>query len=623
MLGAFRNKRGSYILAALFIPLVIGLVGFGIGSSGGISSTSIAKVGSERIDADAYVRALQQELRALTQQLGRDLPIGEARQYGVDRMVLARLVNDAALDAEAARLSLSASDKTVQDQILATQAFQGSDGAFSRDAYNFALERTNLRPTEFEALLRREAARELVASSVQSPATMPPAAADTILSFLGEKRTFDWLRLDPTLLPAPIPAPTDSDIQSEYDAHPERYTRPETRHITYAAIDPQTLARSIEIPDADLQAAYDADRVHYQTPERRALDRIAFPTDADAAAAKARVDAGEVTFDALATERGLQPADIDQGTVTADTLSPEARAAVFAAPGPGIVGPVPTPLGPSLYRINAVLAATTTPFEEARADIASRKALEQANQQIQEDTAPIEDLLAGGATAEEIASETALELGTLALNSESTEALAADPAFAAAASRRPSGRGDRPHRARRRRPGHPPRRRDRPAGAHTPRRGARPRRRRLDRRPDRPGPGHPRRRLRPGTPRRPRLRRPRRASAPPDAGRRPPHPRRDRARARPPSSSRTSSPRRTAAPWSVRDRDGVILAQLRAIEPFDPKAPDTAPVAAQLQGQLDAQVADDVLALYTAALRDQEGVTINQSLIDSTLARFQ
>ena len=37
--------------------------------------------------------------------------MSEARQYGVDGMVLARLVNDAALDDEAARLGVSTGDE--------------------------------------------------------------------------------------------------------------------------------------------------------------------------------------------------------------------------------------------------------------------------------------------------------------------------------------------------------------------------------------------------------------------------------------------------------------------------------------------------------------------------------
>ena len=85
----------------------------------------------------------------------------------------------------------------------------------------------------------------------------------------------------------------------------------------------------------------------YQTPENRALDRIAFPTDGRRRPPRRPASTpATVDFDALATERGLKPGDIDQGTVAADTLSPEARAAVFGATGPGIVGPVATPLGP-------------------------------------------------------------------------------------------------------------------------------------------------------------------------------------------------------------------------------------------------------------------------------------
>ena len=548
----FGTSARATDLWLLFIPLIIGLAGFGIGAGGGISSTSIAKVGSERVTADDYIRAMQQELRALTQQLGRDLSITEARQYGIDRMVLARLVNDAALDNEAARLGLSASDETIHDQVVASPGFHGADGSFSRDAYAFALERAGLRPAEFEALLRREAGRELVAASAQAAATMPAAAADTVLAFLGERRTFDWLRLDPSLLPAADPRPDRrrSPVPTTTPT-PSATPAPRPARSPTPPSPPTALAATIELPDADLRAAYDADLAHYQTPERRALDRIAFATDADAEAAKARLDKGEVTFDALATERGLQPADIDQGTVTADSLSPEARDAVFGAAGPGIVGPVPTPLGPSLYRINAVLAASTRSFEDAKAEIAERKALEQATAQIHDETAAIEDLLAGGAKAEEIASETAMELGTLALDRDSSGGLADDPAFVSAANAARQGEetdlielADGGLATLRVDAIVPPAPiplaeiRDRVAADWTAERTAEALAQLAD--------GYAER-----APRRPRLRRPRRAPAAADAGRRPPHPRRDRPGRAGRARRRRLRRRRTAAPSSA------------------------------------------------------------------------
>ena len=415
--------------------LVIGLAGFGIGAGSGISSQSVARVGSNPVTADDYVRAMQQELRALQQQTGRSLTMAEARQYGVDNMVLARLVNDAALDGEAERLGLSTGDDAVRAQVTATPAFHGTDGTFDRETYTAALERGSLTPGEFEELLRRESTRDLLAGGVQSAATLPDSGALTVLAFLGERRSFDWLRLDAALLPEPIPAPTDADLAAEHDAHAaDRYTRPETRQVAYASITPDALAAEIEIPEAELRAAYDAGIDHFQTPEQRALDRIGFGTDAEAAEAKARIDAGETDFDAR--RRRARPAARRHRPGHRRRRHPRPRSPRrrlrprrprHRRPGRR------RPLGPALFRINAIMAPKTIPFEEARAGLAEDRAADEANKRILDETAHIQDLIAGGATLEEIASETPMQLGSVALNSETTGGIADDPAFRQAA----------------------------------------------------------------------------------------------------------------------------------------------------------------------------------------------
>ena len=377
---------------------------------------------------------MQQELRALTQQTGRSLTMTEARQFGVDRMVLARLVNDAALDGEAQRLGLSTGDDAVRAQVMATPAFQGSDGKFSRETYVAALERAGLRPADFEELLRREATRELLARGVQSAAAMPDTAAATVLGFLGERRSFEWLRLDAALLPEPIPAPTDADLAAEHDAHAaDRYTRPETRQVAYASVTPAALAAATEIPEDELRAAYEADIGNYQTPERRALERIGFATDAEAAAAKARIDAGETDFDTVAAERGLaagrhRPGHRRRRRARAGGARRRLRHARAGDRRPGRHAARPGALPGQRDH-----GAEDHPFEEARADLAKSRALEAARKQILDETAHLQDLIAGGATLEEIASETAMELGSVALNSETSGGIADDPAFREAA----------------------------------------------------------------------------------------------------------------------------------------------------------------------------------------------
>lgn len=624
MLGSFRNnKRSGLFVWALMAAIMVGLAGFGIGVGGQFGgSAEVATVGDEKVSADDYVRAMQQELRALQQRVGRSLPMTEARQYGVDRMVLARLVNDAALDGEAARLGISTGDDAVREQILATPAFQGANGQFDKATYDAALQRAGLRPDQFESLLRSEASRNLLASAVPAAAQVPATEAETVLAFLGEKRTFDWIRIGPDKLAAPIPAPTDADLAAFHDAHAaDRYTRPETRQVSYAAVTPDTLAATIEIPDADLRAAYDAQGPRFQTPEMRVIDRIAFGSADEAAAARSRLDKGEIDFDALAAERGLRPGDTDQGSVAADQLPEPARDAVFGTARPGIVGPVETTLGPSLYRVNAILAAKTTPFEEAKAGLARELALDQARKQITDDGPHIEDLVAGGATLEEIASETVMELGHVSLTAQTADGLAADPAFRSAAEQATVGEETDPIQladggiATLRVDGIDPPAviplteiRDRVAADWTAEETAGALQKLAD--------GYLAE-LKAGT-------------GFPDVAKRldlaiqaaGPLTRGDTVPGTPGALVADIFAAAPGAAITRRDGDTLILAVLTGTTPLDLADPTNAPVLARLQQQYDQQVHADVLALYTGALRAGAGVTVNQSLLESTLARF-
>lgn len=621
MLQSFRSRKSSVLLWILMGMLIVGLAGFGIGVGGGIGTREVASVGDEGIDADVYARALDQQLRGIAQQTGRSLPIEEARQFGIDRQVLSQLLNEAALDGEAADLGLSTGDDRVRDLVLAMPAFRGADGAFDRDTYVAALERAGYTPETFEAVLRADTTRGLITTGLQSATRAGDAAGRRLLAYAGEARRFEWLRLDASRLPAPVAAPTDAELQAEHAAHPDRYTRPDTREITYASVTPAGLAAAIEIPDDELRAAYDADPAQFSTPERRIVDRVGFGTAEDAAAAKARIDAGETDFDAVATERGLTAQQIDQGEVTAAALAPSVRDAVFGLAGPGITGPVDSPLGPALYRVNAVLAASTTSFEDARAELARTRALEAAIRQIHDETTAIEDLIAGGATLEEIASETPMELGSIALNSETVGGLADDPAFRDLAENAMEGEitdlaelADGGLVALRIDAVQPAaviplaEVRDRVAADWTAARTA-----------------EQLTALAEGyavevagglsmTDLAARIGADLQAAGPVVRGAALPEV--------PPALVGDIFAAAAGGTVVQPDGAGAILARLTAIDAFDPGAAANAPILAQVQDRLQQATREDLVALYTTAVRDRAGIEINQALIDSTLARF-
>jgi len=422
------SKTAVWIILGL---LIVGLAGFGATNFGG-SVGSIGKVGDTEIGVDRYVRELNQEMRALSAETGSQVTLSQLRQFGLDRAVLERLVSIVALEDHAARVGLSIGDIRVRDQVLSIAAFQGVDGGFDREAYRFALQQAGLSEAEFEESLRAEVARTLLQGAIGTGMAAPAVLTDTIVDYIGERRSAAWVRLTADDLDAPIPDPSEADLRARYDANPDAYMLPETRRIAYAWLTPEMIVDTVQIDEDALRALYEARRDEFNRPERRLVERLVFGTLDAAQAARNRLDAGETSFDALVAERGLDLADIDLGDVTEAGLGP-AGPAVFAAEGPGVVGPVETSLGPALIRINAILAAQSTSYDEARPELLDAYALDRARRVIADKIEAVDDLLAGGATVEELGRETEMRAGTLDWAQGDSDGIAAYDAFRQAA----------------------------------------------------------------------------------------------------------------------------------------------------------------------------------------------
>ena len=106
---------------------------------------------------------------------------------------------------------------------------------------------------------------------------------------------------------------------------------------------------------------------------------------------------------------------------------------VFGPTSPGVYGPAPSLLGPALFRVNAILPAVATSFEFAEAGLRQELALGRAINLVGEEGVNLDNLLAAGATFDEIAAETQFRQSTLSWHQGLTEGLAADPDFVAAA----------------------------------------------------------------------------------------------------------------------------------------------------------------------------------------------
>ena len=427
---AQKKKTGTvtWILLAL---LILSLGGFGI-TQFGQSAQTVATVGDVEISANDYARAVQNQMSALQQQTGQPVTFQTAQALGIDRIALGQLITTAAIENETRRIGISAGDELVGSEIRDIPAFQGLGGNFDRANYEQALGQNGMTVAEFEETVRSDLASGLLRRAIGAGVETPDIFVDTLFNHAREIRDVTWARLTAEDLDAPLPEPGADDLAAFHQDNANQFTRPETKSIRYAWLTPDMLAPTIEVDDAQLQALYDAQIDNFVRPERRLLERLVFSDTASAEAAKARIDAGEVTFDALVVERGLTLADVDRGDVSEAELG-DAGAAVFAMAEPGVVGPLPSDLGPALYRMNGVLAAENVSFEEARETLAPEAAADRARRMINQMIGEVEDLIAGGADPALIAERTGLEAGEIEWNRDVFEDVAAYSAFRAAA----------------------------------------------------------------------------------------------------------------------------------------------------------------------------------------------
>ncbi|WP_171167964.1 peptidylprolyl isomerase [Ruegeria sp. HKCCA0370] len=422
------SKTFVWILMGL---LMLGLAGFGAVNLSGTIRT-VATVGDESISVDDYVRELQREIRAVEAQSGQPLQMSQARDLGLDRNALARLTALAALDNEVGQLGISIGDENLQQEIISIPAFQGVNGTFDRESYRFQLEQVGMTDSEFESDLRKESARTIVQGTIMGGVKMPTTLTDTMIDYIGARRSFTVATVGTEALDTPVADPTDAQIQAFYDDNGDQFMLPRTKQLTYAILSPAMLVDTVEIDDDALRKLYEERNDEYNQPERRLVERLNFPSEQAAKDALAQLEVGGTTFEQLVRDRDLELNDIDLGDVTREDLG-EAADAVFAAELDTVVGPLPSVFGPALFRVNGSLAANNVPFEEAEPALREELATERARRLIEAQSEDINDMLAGGATLEELAEETEMELGQIDWTRNSDEGVAAYDGFRAAA----------------------------------------------------------------------------------------------------------------------------------------------------------------------------------------------
>jgi len=373
----------------------------------GFGQSTLAKVGRTEISTEQFRQIYNERLQQIGRQFGRPLTMDQARALGFDRQVLQQTLAEAALDEETRRLGLAQSPEETMRLIFSDPNFKGVNGAFDPQRFQGVIRQLGFSEQRFIAEQRRVSLRRQIAGTVAAGLETPKVLLDALARYQSEQRTIEYVKLDAAQA-GTIDPPSPEALAAYFDEHKALFRAPEYRKISFVVITPEEIGKWTEVSDEDAKKLFEQRRDKYGTPERRQVWQIVFPNAEEAQAARSRVESG-LSFDDLAKERGLNPADVDLGVIAKSAIvDPAIADAAFSLQSGELSQPAQGRFGVALVKIGKIEPGVAPNYESVAAEIKRDIAKERARTKVAELRDKMEDERGGGASVIEAAQKLGL-----------------------------------------------------------------------------------------------------------------------------------------------------------------------------------------------------------------------
>jgi peptidyl-prolyl cis-trans isomerase D len=198
----------------------------------------------------------------------------------------------------------------------------------------------------------------------------------------------------------------------------------------------------VTVTDKMIADEFKQHEANYNVPEKRDIQQIEFPNEAAAKSARERIAAG-TPFEAVAAERKIAAADLALGTLSKADIPDAARAeAVFALPVNEVSQPIKGAInGYVLLKVTKVTPGISRTLDDSKDQIRQALALQMAGAKIVDIVNAYEDARSGGADIAAAAKKNGMKSGRiqavdkmgLTPAGEKIADLPADPEFLTAA----------------------------------------------------------------------------------------------------------------------------------------------------------------------------------------------
>jgi peptidyl-prolyl cis-trans isomerase D len=405
---ASSNWLGKIVMATVMGVLIVSFAVWGIADIfKGFGQSSLAKVGKIEITTEQFRQIYTEKLQQLGRSFGRPLTSEQARAFGLDRQVLRQTIAEAALDEEARRMGLAQSQEETMRLIYNDPNFQGLGGKFDPQRFQATIRQFGFTEQRYLSEQRRVGLRRQIAGTVSAGLEAPKVMLDAMTRFQNEQRSMEYVKLDAAQA-GTIDPPSPEALAAYFEDRKTQFRAPEYRKLSFVVISPEELGKWIEVSDDDARKLFEARRERFSTPEKREVSQMFFPNEGEAQAARSRINSG-TSFDDVAKERNLNPADVDLGLIAkSGIIDPAIADAAFSLATGEVSQPVQGRFGVALVKVGKIEPGVTPTYESLAAQIKKEISTERARAKVTEMQNKMEDERSGGANLVEAAQKLGL-----------------------------------------------------------------------------------------------------------------------------------------------------------------------------------------------------------------------
>ena len=341
MLDSFRtNMKGMAIGITVVIGVIFAFSGTGTLFLSGSGADAALIVNDSTITELQVVRAISsQKQRILNENEGLDASLLDddlLRPNVVDQLIGRELLAQASQ-----RQRMGVSEQTINDYILASEAFQ-SDGRFDQNRYRFALQQQGYTSASFKAMLSNDMRVQQLINGITDTVFATDLELSALASVTEQKRDFYYLRLPVAPIQESVVL-SDEQISDYYQANLVSYQTDAQVVVDYIELSPAQLVDPTLVTSRQIATRFEEELLTLDLAESRQVAHILLEDASDELVAEiqGKIIAGE-TFGELAREYSDDFASAesegDLGYTAGDTF-PEAFESALAILNLGEVSP--------------------------------------------------------------------------------------------------------------------------------------------------------------------------------------------------------------------------------------------------------------------------------------------